>query len=107
MVPLADCTAVCLPASMCITKGLRRRDLDCTSLRISLLSSRLIKIEPGANINFAGLLSRYTPLQSHSDRMISYEVQSRMAVFYAAASLSGAFSGLLAFGIEKMDGIGG
>jgi MFS family permease len=36
-----------------------------------------------------------------------YEVQRRMAVFYAAASLSGAFSGLLAFGIEKMDGIGG
>ncbi|PGH06807.1 hypothetical protein AJ79_06449 [Helicocarpus griseus UAMH5409] len=35
-----------------------------------------------------------------------YEVQSRMAVFYAAASLSGAFSGLLAFGIEKMHGVG-
>ena len=30
-----------------------------------------------------------------------------MAVFYAAASLSGAFSGLLAFAIEKMDGISG
>jgi MFS family permease len=30
-----------------------------------------------------------------------------MAIFYAAASLSGAFSGLLAFAIEKMDGIGG
>ena len=36
-----------------------------------------------------------------------YEVQSRMAVFYTAASLSGAFSGLLAFAIEKMDGIAG
>lgn len=36
-----------------------------------------------------------------------YEVQSRMAVFYTAASLSGAFSGLLAFGIEKMGGIAG
>jgi len=36
-----------------------------------------------------------------------YEVQRRMAVFYAAASLSGAFSGLLAFGIESMDGISG
>jgi len=34
-----------------------------------------------------------------------YEVQSRMAVFYASASLSGAFSGLLAYGIETMDGI--
>jgi MFS family permease len=30
-----------------------------------------------------------------------------MAVFYAAASLSGAFSGLLAFAIEKMDGVAG
>jgi hypothetical protein len=30
-----------------------------------------------------------------------------MAVFYAGASLSGAFSGLLAFAISKMDGIGG
>jgi hypothetical protein len=30
-----------------------------------------------------------------------------MAVFYAAASLSGAFSGLLAYGIEQMDGIAG
>lgn len=36
-----------------------------------------------------------------------YEVQRRMAVFYAAASLSGAFSGLLAYAIEKMDGIQG
>jgi MFS family permease len=36
-----------------------------------------------------------------------YEIQSRMAVFYAACSLSGAFGGLLAFAIEKMDGIGG
>ncbi|EXJ68458.1 uncharacterized protein A1O5_08250 [Cladophialophora psammophila CBS 110553] len=36
-----------------------------------------------------------------------YEIQRRMAVFYAAASLSGAFSGLLAFAIEKMDGIAG
>jgi hypothetical protein len=30
-----------------------------------------------------------------------------MAIFYAAASLSGAFSGLLAFAIEKMQGIAG
>lgn len=37
---------------------------------------------------------------------LRYEVQRRMAVFYAAASLSGAFSGLLAYGISFMDGIG-
>jgi MFS family permease len=34
-------------------------------------------------------------------------VQTRLALFYCASALSGAFSGLLAFGIAKMDGIGG
>lgn len=36
-----------------------------------------------------------------------YEYQRRLAVFYASASMAGAFSGLLAFAIEKMDGIAG
>ena len=36
-----------------------------------------------------------------------YEYQRRLAVFYASASLAGAFSGLLAYAIEKMDGIAG
>ncbi|KAF2093624.1 MFS general substrate transporter [Rhizodiscina lignyota] len=36
-----------------------------------------------------------------------YEVQFRMAIFYFGASLSGAFSGLLAFAITKMDGVSG
>lgn len=36
-----------------------------------------------------------------------YEVLTRLAIFYSCASLSGAFSGLLAFALEKMDGIGG
>ncbi|KAL1627218.1 hypothetical protein SLS56_006457 [Neofusicoccum ribis] len=35
------------------------------------------------------------------------ELQTRMAVFFSAASMAGAFSGLLAFAIQKMDGIGG
>ncbi|EXJ87212.1 hypothetical protein A1O3_04171 [Capronia epimyces CBS 606.96] len=35
-----------------------------------------------------------------------FEVQRRMALFYSAASLAGAFSGLLAFGIQHMDGVG-
>jgi hypothetical protein len=30
-----------------------------------------------------------------------------MSIFYAAGALSGAFSGLLAYLIEKMDGIAG
>ncbi|KAB2570989.1 putative transporter [Lasiodiplodia theobromae] len=36
-----------------------------------------------------------------------FELQTRMAVFFSAASLAGAFSGLLAFAIQNMDGIAG
>lgn len=36
-----------------------------------------------------------------------HETQTRLAVFYCAATMAGAFSGLLAFAIEKMDGIAG
>lgn len=36
-----------------------------------------------------------------------FELQTRIAIFFSAASLAGAFSGLLAFAIEKMDGVGG
>ena len=35
------------------------------------------------------------------------EAQLRQALFFSAASVAGAFSGLLAFGIAKMDGVGG
>ena len=35
------------------------------------------------------------------------KTQSRMAMFYLASALSGAFSGLLAAGIAQMDGLGG
>jgi len=36
-----------------------------------------------------------------------HEIQFRQALFFSAASIAGAFSGLLAFGISKMDGIAG
>lgn len=36
-----------------------------------------------------------------------HEIQFRQALFFSAASVAGAFSGLLAFAIAKMDGIGG
>ncbi|KAI9686682.1 MAG: hypothetical protein M1820_010586, partial [Bogoriella megaspora] len=36
-----------------------------------------------------------------------YDVQVRQAVFFSAASIAGAFSGLLAYGISFMDGVGG
>ncbi|PGH16159.1 hypothetical protein AJ79_01926 [Helicocarpus griseus UAMH5409] len=35
------------------------------------------------------------------------EVQTRLAFFYCASALSGAFSGFLAFAIAKMNGVGG
>ncbi|KAK3898817.1 major facilitator superfamily domain-containing protein [Staphylotrichum tortipilum] len=35
------------------------------------------------------------------------EIQLRQAMFFSAASIAGAFSGLLAFAIGKMDGVGG
>lgn len=35
------------------------------------------------------------------------DLQLRIALFYCASALSGAFSGLLAFAIAKMDGLGG
>ncbi|KAI5866520.1 MFS general substrate transporter [Durotheca rogersii] len=35
-----------------------------------------------------------------------HEIQLRQAMFFSAASIAGAFSGLLAFAIAKMDGIG-
>ncbi|KAK2486172.1 hypothetical protein H9L39_00099 [Fusarium oxysporum f. sp. albedinis] len=38
---------------------------------------------------------------------LRYEVQTRMIFFYAGASLSGAFSGLLANGIQRMEGVAG
>lgn len=34
-------------------------------------------------------------------------LQVRIALFYTASALAGAFSGLLAFALAKMDGIGG
>uniref|UniRef100_A0A8H7K1Y2 Major facilitator superfamily (MFS) profile domain-containing protein n=1 Tax=Bionectria ochroleuca TaxID=29856 RepID=A0A8H7K1Y2_BIOOC len=36
-----------------------------------------------------------------------WEYQTRVAIFFSAASLAGSFSGLLAFGIQHMEGIAG
>lgn len=36
-----------------------------------------------------------------------WEVQTRLAIFFTMASMAGAFSGLLAFALAKMHGIGG
>lgn len=36
-----------------------------------------------------------------------HESQTRIAIFFTASAIAGAFSGLLAFGIAKMDGTAG
>ena len=36
-----------------------------------------------------------------------YEVQWRMSLFFSASILAGAFSGLLAYAIANMGGVGG
>lgn len=36
-----------------------------------------------------------------------HEIQLRQAMFFSAASIAGAFSGLLAYGISHMNGVGG
>ena len=36
-----------------------------------------------------------------------YEVSWRLSVFYTGSFIAGAFSGLLAYGIAGMDGVGG
>lgn len=36
-----------------------------------------------------------------------FEIQWRLSLFFSAASMAGAFSGLLAFALENMDGVGG
>ncbi|KAL2785962.1 major facilitator superfamily domain-containing protein [Aspergillus keveii] len=36
-----------------------------------------------------------------------FEVQTKMSIFYSSACIASAFSGLLAFAIEKMSGVGG
>lgn len=38
---------------------------------------------------------------------VQNQLQTRLAIFFCASALSGAFSGLLAFAIARMDGIGG
>ena len=42
-----------------------------------------------------------------SEWYVREEMQLRQALFFSAASVAGAFSGLLAFAIAKMDGVGG
>ncbi|CCH45372.1 putative membrane protein [Wickerhamomyces ciferrii] len=63
--------------------------------------------------NFAGLFAARlflgiaeAGLYPAASYWICMELQFRQALFYGSATTAGAFSGLLAFGIAKMDGIG-
>ncbi|TRX97694.1 hypothetical protein FHL15_001449 [Xylaria flabelliformis] len=61
--------------------------------------------------NFQGLLStRFFLGVAEAGLYPGYcrrEIQLRQAMFFSAASIAGAFSGLLAFAIAKLDGVGG
>ncbi|KAF1969445.1 MFS general substrate transporter [Bimuria novae-zelandiae CBS 107.79] len=62
-----------------------------------------------ASVQFAELTqSRLFPGVAYYITMwyCRHEAQFRQALFFSAASVAGAFSGLLAFGIAKMDGVG-
>ena len=66
----------------------------------SLIPLRLILgiFEAGFFPGCAYLLSCWYP---------RYELQKRNAVFYLIGSMASAFSGILAYGFYKMDGLGG
>jgi hypothetical protein len=38
---------------------------------------------------------------------LTVDWKTRIAIFFTASAIAGAFSGLLAFGIANMDGVGG
>ncbi|KAF4214222.1 hypothetical protein CNMCM8980_006907 [Aspergillus fumigatiaffinis] len=65
--------------------------------------------------NFAGLMITRVllgPVSSGAVYLCTFwympkDLSTRIAVFYCASALSGAFSGLLAAGIAQMDGVGG
>lgn len=48
-----------------------------------------------------------SPWLTCAEWYVREEMQFRQALFFSAASVAGAFSGLLAFAIAKMDGVGG
>ncbi|KAL9097803.1 MAG: hypothetical protein Q9165_000129 [Trypethelium subeluteriae] len=57
--------------------------------------------------NYQGLLAARIFLGIAEAGYPRYDVQVRQAIFFSAASIAGAFSGLLAYGISFMDGIAG
>ncbi|EME80266.1 uncharacterized protein MYCFIDRAFT_204524 [Pseudocercospora fijiensis CIRAD86] len=77
-----------LPSNIILKKFKR----PSTYLGILVVAWGIVMTFTGLVKNFAGLMVR--------------QVQTRLALFYCASALSGAFSGLLAFAIAKMDGAG-
>lgn len=59
-----------------------------------MLTRHVISLFPGINLLLSCWYSRR-------------EQNLRVAIFFAGATLAGAFGGALAYGISKMDGIGG
>lgn len=65
----------------------------------AILVSPLLSIQPTCNELIA--------VQIISKWYLPGESQTRIAIFFTASAMAGAFSGLLAYGIVNMDGLGG
>ncbi|KAK4065835.1 uncharacterized protein Triagg1_8387 [Trichoderma aggressivum f. europaeum] len=65
----------------------------------------IIMLSWGTIMTLMGIVQSYAGLVVA--RVFLGIAELRMGYFYGAGALSGAFSGLLAFAIEKMDGVGG
>ncbi|KAJ3548320.1 hypothetical protein NMY22_g1302 [Coprinellus aureogranulatus] len=75
------------------------------TLMVSLLSFLDVTIEPNTTATDSTRYSEELRWTTHWYRRS--ETGFRVAVFFSSATIAGAFSGLLAAGIAKMDGIGG
>ncbi|KAB8238726.1 major facilitator superfamily domain-containing protein [Aspergillus alliaceus] len=76
-------------------------------LGVLIVSWGIIMTLTGVVQNFAGLMVTRVLLGIFDQWYMPKDLSTRLAYFYCASALSGAFSGLLAAAIAKMDGVGG
>ncbi|KAJ5129824.1 uncharacterized protein N7515_005863 [Penicillium bovifimosum] len=115
---------------------LKRFSRPSTYLGILIVSWGIVMTLTGCVRNFGGLVavriilgvfeyvetSKYTTSPANSDKRAGFfpgavylcsfwymprDLATRISLFYCASALAGAFSGLLAAGIARMDGVGG
>ncbi len=86
-----------------------RRPFICSPIPWSCRSRPVPRcgIFPLRSVNVSGSKSLTPWLTLGAEWYVREEMQFRQALFFSAASVAGAFSGLLAFAIAKMNGVGG